>query len=106
MLRKAYKFLSLIHSLPRDIQYIRESLGRIEARQVRACAETIDDDTELEFIRNGEKMSYPILLNKILPAIRLLSLALDYTESNPFLVSSTWSGLVIDGSSDNIRKLR
>jgi hypothetical protein len=111
MLRRISKFFPLIQSLPRDIQYLKESLGRIEARQTKTKTDTINDDTEFRvYSQWGEDGVIQYLINKVpINSNTFVEFGVeDYTESNTrFLLSSyPWAGLVIDGSSDNIRKIR
>jgi hypothetical protein len=110
MYNKISKLVSLIQSLPRDIQYIKEALGRIEARQLRSKPSSDIDIEFRTYSQWGEDGIIQYLLSN-LPTKNNVFVEFgveDYTESNTrFLLSCyPWTGLVIDGSAENIAKIK
>ncbi len=97
--------------IERRLEYVQEALGRIEARQA-------SDLNDLELFKNeyrvfsqwGEDGIIQFLLRQldIREKIFVEFGVEDYTESNTrfLLVNNNWSGLVIDGDTENIRRIK
>jgi hypothetical protein len=97
--------------LRREIQRLRHALGRVEARQTAAQAQDLPVRA-YEFGATsqwGEDGIIQHLLRHVPIAQRVFVEfgVEDYTESNTrfLLQHDNWSGLVIDGSAENIRRI-
>jgi hypothetical protein len=104
-------FIRTIFSLSSKIDDLQQAIGRIEARQLRL--EDNDDIHANEFkvsSQNGEDGIIQFILRKINIENKIFIEfgVQDYTESNTrfLLKNNGWSGLVIDGSSENIEKIK
>jgi hypothetical protein len=110
-LRKIWDQYEIVRSLPSRMHLIQESLGRIEARQIR---DTFTGDLATAefrvFSQWGEDGILQAIVNAIGPVRKLFVEfgVQDYRESNTrfLLVNNNWSGLVIDGSEANIAYIR
>ena len=111
------KFFSILHSyfsklirFPIDtymsLEHIKTSLGRIEARQLGNTVNDIRAHEFKVFSQWGEDGIIQFLINQInIPNRIFIEFGVqNYTESNTrfLLQNNNWSGLVIDGSQNNI----
>jgi hypothetical protein len=110
MIKKAINFLKGLRALESRLNYIHESLGRIETRQITSIGSTIEDSEFKVYSQAGEDGIVQFLVNKIKPANKtFIEFGVEnYLESNTrFLaLNNYWSGLVIDGSSENINFIK
>jgi hypothetical protein len=99
----------------KQLLQIREALGRIEDRQLRASALTnertkLSDHEYRVFSQWGEDGIIQFLLRHIPVEHRtFVEFGVgDYTEANTrfLLVNNNWTGLVIDSSAENIESIR
>ena len=109
MIKRIKRFLTALSSNSHKINQIQESLGRIEARQTK----NVDDHKDSEFrvfSQWGEDGIIQFLINKIEIENKIfVEFGVEnYLESNTrFLLSNNyWSGLVIDGSENNINFIK
>jgi hypothetical protein len=97
--------------IERNLAHLQTSVGRVEARQCEAvdCVQ-IDQNEFQVFSQNGEDGILQFLVRKIQVGRRIfVEFGVEnYTESNTrfLLVNDNWSGLVIDGGSENIGYIR
>jgi hypothetical protein len=113
--RKLNIFNTLTHQIQQvsdRISSVQESLGRIESRQIQH-SQTIDRLTDSEFkvfSQWGEDgiIQYLIRETSIKSHIFVEFGVENYTESNTrfLLINNNWSGLIIDGSSENITHIK
>jgi hypothetical protein len=95
----------------RQLQQMREALGRIEDRQLAASRKTALADHEYRvFSQWGEDGIIQFLLRHI-PVEQRTFVEFgvgDYTEANTrfLLVNNNWTGLVIDSGAENIERIR
>jgi hypothetical protein len=107
------KYWSAARAIPKQITRIQEALGRIEQRQILASWNGNLRAAEFRvFSQWGEDGIIQALLSTI-PSASLHKVFVEfgvenYTESNTrfLLVNDNWSGLVIDGSEQNIDYIR
>jgi hypothetical protein len=97
--------------LERDSALIREALGRIEQRQlVSASASDLRSHEFRVFSQWGEDGILAYLLRHVAVSRKVFVEfgVEDYTEANTrwMLVNEGWSGLVLDGSTENIAAIR
>jgi hypothetical protein len=95
----------------RQLQQMREALGRIEDRQLATSGKTRLADYEYRvFSQWGEDGIIQFLLRHIAVESRtFVEFGVgDYTEANTrfLLVNNNWTGLVIDSDADNIERIR
>lgn len=103
--------VTLLIDIQSRIQKVQEALGRIEGRQVHTL---IDSDITTSqyrvFSQWGEDGIIQMLLNKInVPKKVFIEFGVQhYTESNTrfLVVNNNWSGLLIDGSIENIEYIK
>jgi hypothetical protein len=107
------KYWSAARDISNKLTRIQEALGRIEQRQVQASWNGNLRAAEFRtFSQWGEDGIIQALLSAIPPAsLRKVFVEFgveNYTESNTrfLLVNDNWSGLVIDGSEENIAYIR
>jgi hypothetical protein len=98
-----------IDSIEARTVYLQEAMGRIEARQT-ANAKTIREAEFRVFSQWGEDGIIQFLTRHV-PVINKTFVEFgvqDYLESNTrfLVVKDDWSGLVIDGSAENIATIR
>lgn len=107
VIRRIGKILDFFSDINQKLDYIRTALGRIEARQTKGN-ENIDEfkvfsqwgeDGIIQWLINNVKISRDIFIEFGVE---------DYSEANTrfLLVNNNWSGLVIDGSEDNVRSIK
>jgi hypothetical protein len=119
MLGKIKSKVDLFNALCRRVEviedslgFIRESLGRIEFRQIDAVSvpEKITDVEFKVFSQWGEDGIIQYLVRAVNPKSHVfVEFGVEnYEESNTrfLLVNNNWSGLVIDGSADHIAYIR
>lgn len=98
-------------SLESRMLRLQEALGRIERRQLRARPGAAWGEQEFRvFSQWGEDGLIQHLVNEV-PIARRVFVEFgveDYQESNTrfLLVNDGWSGLVMDGGDENIRRIR
>ncbi len=96
--------------LSRDAALIREALGRIEARQTEAAGASFAEQEFRVFSQWGEDGILAHLLRHVkVPRKVFVEFGVEtYVEANTrwLLVNDGWSGLVLDGSEDNIATIR
>ncbi|MDP9268921.1 MAG: hypothetical protein M3P27_11445 [Acidobacteriota bacterium] len=95
----------------RRLQRVQEALGRIEARQLATQPPATLNDAEFRvFSQWGEDGLIEFLLNKVPIANKVfVEFGVEnYLESNTrfLLVNRQWSGLVMDGSAENVAFIR
>jgi hypothetical protein len=95
----------------KQLQQIREALGRIEDRQLETSGQTKLSDHEYRvFSQWGEDGIIQFLLRHIeIDRKTFVEFGVgDYTEANTrfLLVNNNWTGLVMDSSADNIESIR
>jgi hypothetical protein len=106
MIKRISRFINRYTSLPTQIYKIQEALGRIEKRQVAHSPDLRQSEFRV-FSQWGEDGIIQYLLEHV-PIKQKVFIEFgveNYTESNTrFLLSNNnWSGLVIDGSDENIK---
>lgn len=119
ILKKVYTILSQFRHLPRrlaelevSINLIKESLGRIENRQVKRldAVNSIEDVEFKVFSQWGDDGIIQYLVREVAPRSKLfVEFGVEnYMESNTrfLLVNNNWTGLVIDGSQKHIENIK
>ena len=111
MKTKIALFVSRLMSMPRKLEDLQEAIGRIEKRQLEGITSHELRMQEFKvFSQNGEDGIIQFLIRNInIPRKIFVEFGVhDYTESNTrfLLKNDYWSGLVIDGSESNMRRLR
>jgi hypothetical protein len=109
LLRSLLSRIRRVDSIEARTVYLQEAMGRIEARQT-ASATTLREAEFRVFSQWGEDGIIQFLTrhvpieNKIFVEFGVQ----DYLESNTrfLVVKDNWSGLVIDGSAENVDKIR
>lgn len=109
MFQKIRRVLQRQGSLHERLNRIQEALGRIEMRQVRDAASPGEAEFRV-FSQWGEDGILQYLLRRI-PVARRVFVEFgveNYVESNTrfLLTNDQWSGLVMDGSQENIEYIR
>ncbi len=109
IIKRIHRFYERYTSLISSIYRIQEALGRIEQRQTAQSASYSQAEFRV-FSQWGEDGIIQYLLNHV-PIERSIFVEFgveNYTESNTrfLLTNNQWSGLVIDGSSENIDYIR
>jgi hypothetical protein len=104
-------YLRLFKDNADKLHKIQEALGRIESRQIKALTQYEMVDTEFRvFSQWGEDgiIQGLIKLLEPMPKIFIEFGVQDYRESNTrfLLINNNWTGLIIDGSEDNIKKIK
>ena len=109
--RRQQQFVSMVKGIRRlreDAAFIRQALGRIEARQTTDACTLAASEFKVSS-QWGEDGILQFLIRHItVPRTIFVEFGVqDYTESNTrFLLSNNnWSGLVLDGSEENIRHI-
>jgi hypothetical protein len=105
------KYLRLFRNNADRLHKIQEALGRIELRQVASASEYEMLKTEFRvFSQWGEDGIIQGLIRLLgpIPKIFIEFGVQDYCESNTrfLLINNNWSGLIIDGSEDNIKNIK
>ena len=105
--KRISRFINHWWALPGKISKIQESLGRIEARQIQNLAPDQINNSEFRvYSQWGEDGIIQYLL-KYVPIENKTFVEFgveNYKEANTrfLLVNNNWTGLVMDGSSENI----
>src|SRR5690606_10773581 len=111
-------FLSIVRDrlkqldvLDKRMKKMQEALGRIESRQLQLMPKACFSSNEFQvYSQWGEDGLIQFLVNNIeLPRKVFVEFGVEnYTESNTrfLLINNGWSGLVIDGSRENIEFLK
>ena len=111
ILEKIINYIKLVKSIDERVQKVQQSLGRIEGRQLAALNPVNFNEYEYQvYSQWGEDGLIQSLINKIVidrPIFVEFGVE-KYTESNTryLLVNNNWSGLVIDGSEENIHYIK
>ena len=99
-----------VGQLSRDAALIREALGRIESRQTATAGASFAEQEFRVFSQWGEDGILAHLLRHVkVPRKVFVEFGVEtYVEANTrwLLVNDGWSGLVLDGSEDNIATIR
>lgn len=98
-----------VNSIEARVIYLQEAIGRIETRQTES-AKTLREAEFRVFSQWGEDGILQFLIRHV-PIEKKTFVEFgvqDYVESNTrfLVVKDNWSGLVIDGSAENIDKIR
>lgn len=109
LLKKLSAKLQRVKALERRIERLQEAAGRIEARQT-LDAKTLREAEFRVFSQWGEDGIIQFLIRHV-PIVNTNFVEFgvqNYLESNTrfLLVHNNWSGLVIDGSEENVRSIR
>lgn len=109
ILRKLVAKLQRINALERRVELLQEALGRIEGRQALS-ARTLREAEFRVFSQWGEDGIIQFLIRHV-PIDRRVFVEFgvqNYLESNTrfLLINNNWSGLVIDGSANNVDSIR
>lgn len=109
-INNSIKNIFKVGSLVRDIEQIKQSLGRIENRQIKLTAAKDIQSHEFKVSsQNGEDGIIQFLLEhvEISNPVFIEFGVENYTECNTkfLLTNNNWSGLVIDGSQENINSI-
>lgn len=104
MIKKAIKFLRSLQDLSVKIDYLQQSVGRIESRQLR---DALIKECEFKvYSQSGEDGIIQYLINNItIKHKTFIEFGVEnYLEANTrFLtLNDYWAGLIIDGDSNNI----
>lgn len=109
IIKRIYNFIKRWTPLPVQIYKIQEALGRIEQRQTAQVSGFRESEFRV-FSQWGEDGIIQFLLQHV-PIKRPLFIEFgveNYTESNTrfLLTNNQWSGIVIDGSDENIEYIK
>lgn len=107
ILKKIKQFVSILQSIDERVDKVQQTLGRIESRQlIHDKAEKFQDFEFQVYSQWGEDGLIQYLIDKIKIERKVFVEfgVANYEESNTrfLLVNNNWSGLIIDGSLDNI----
>lgn len=107
--RRISRFIQRYASLPYRLTRVQEALGRIEQRQLAQCSDIRKAEFRV-FSQWGEDGIIQYLVAQV-PIDRPVFVEFgveNYVESNTrfLLTNNQWSGLVIDGSAENIEYIR
>ena len=111
LLRPFTEILRRLSLLEKGHAQLREALGRIESRQVRAADVRAAADAEFRVFSQWGEDGIIDWLAAMVPIERRVFVEFgveDYTEANTrfLLLCRNWSGLVFDSSQDNVHALR
>ncbi len=109
LFQRISNFIKRYTSLPTQIYRMQEALGRIEQRQITQASDFRTSEFRV-FSQWGEDGIIQYLLQHV-PIERPLFVEFgveNYTESNTrfLLTNNQWSGIVIDGSDENIEYIK
>ena len=111
-LKKIKKIFRTLTSLEEKLNKIQQSLGRLEMRQLH-CNSDLNNFNDYEFqvfSQFGEDGLIQYLIDRILIKNKtFIEFGVEqYKEANTrfLLINNGWSGLVIDGSSENIQLIK
>jgi len=111
IIMRILRYFQRMATVPQKINLIQEALGRIEGRQVRQLLPRNISDSEFRvYSQWGEDGIIQFLLHHV-PIEKKIFIEFgveNYTESNTrfLLNNNNWSGLIMDGSSDNISYIK
>ena len=111
ILKKLMELYRTLMQIGNDLDKIRQTLGRIEKRQLvaRAPVKFLDHEYQV-YSQWGEDGLIQHILSRVNVADRIfVEFGVEkYTESNTrfLLINDNWSGLVIDGSAENINHIK
>ena len=111
LIRKVKKYVNLFKQFFEQIDNIQKAIGRIEIRQICQTTPKCFSDYEFKvFSQTGEDGIIQFLIRNI-PIQNNIFVEFgvqNYTESNTrfLLQNDNWSGLVIDGSQENINYIK
>ncbi len=110
LLTRIENFIRRMSVLPDRLSRVQEALGRIEQRLVIQYSKDVADAEFRVFSQWGEDGIIQYLVNNV-PIKNKIFVEFgveNYTESNTrfLLTNNVWSGLVIDGSSENIAYIK
>lgn len=111
LINKVKKYVNLFKQLFEQIDNIQKAIGRIEIRQICQASPECFSDCEFKvFSQTGEDGIIQFLIRNI-PIQNKVFVEFgvqNYTESNTrfLLQNDNWSGLVIDGSRENISYIK
>ena len=109
-MRRLNSIWKSVGQLSRDAALIREALGRIEARQTAAAGTSLAEQEFRVFSQWGEDGILAHILRHVqVPRKVFVEFGVEtYVEANTrwLVVNDGWSGLVLDGSEDNIAAIR
>jgi len=111
ILNRMKNVVKLINSMDDRLQRIQQSLGRLENRQITAQRPSLFNEYEFQtYSQWGEDGLIQYLVNKVAierPVFVEFGVA-TYEESNTrfLLTNNNWSGLIIDGSEQNIQHIK
>ena len=107
---RARRWMETLRVLQRDLQYVREALGRIEARQLTLDSVKEIAEAELRvFSQWGEDGIFQWLFRHVPAPKRFVEFGVEnYSEANTrfLLMKDGWEGLVIDGDPNNVETIR
>ena len=110
MIKKIINYLRVIRKLETRLNYIQESLGRIETRQILQPGSKITDAEFKVYSQSGEDGIIQFIINNINVSNKtFIEFGVEnYLESNTrFLaLNNYWSGLIIDGDIENINFIK
>ncbi len=110
-LDRLYSVWHLLHELREQLDSVQMALGRVEARQTENLSADALPEAEFKvYSQWGEDGLIEHMLRQV-PIDRKVFVEFgvqDYRESNTrfLLKHRNWSGLVLDGSPDNVRRIR
>ena len=111
VIEKIKKMVALVRSIDVRLQKVQQALGRIEYRQLAIRGHEGFNEHEYQvYSQWGEDGLIQYLINRV--AIEhpiFVEFGVEkYTESNTrfLLINNNWSGLVIDGSEENIQSIK
>ncbi len=111
IIKKIKLILLQIANLPSQIEFLQQAIGRVEMRQLALAGSNNIHDNEVKvFSQWGEDGIIQFLISKV-PIERAIFVEFgigSYSECNTrfLLKNNNWSGLVIDGSSTYIQRLK
>lgn len=112
MFEKLKRLIDVCERTKGELDDIKITLGRIESRQLNkgASQDSICENEFKVFSQWGEDGIIQYLINELdIPNKIFVEFGVEnYTESNTrfLLINSNWSGLVMDGSEDNINFIK
>lgn len=109
--KKIINFMRLVKSIDGRLQKIQQSLGRLENRQLKMLSPKAFNDYEYQvYSQWGEDGLIQYLISRVAIGRPIfVEFGVEkYIESNTrfLLINNNWSGLVIDGSEQNIQLIK
>ena len=111
ILKKIRQYIGLVRTMDDRLQKVQQSLGRIESRQLMMQNPQGLGEYEYQvYSQWGEDGLIQYLIHKVEIEHRIfVEFGVEkYTESNTrfLLINNNWSGLVMDGSEQNIQYVK